>query len=243
MSTPDIIALIPARSGSKGVPDKNILPLCGRPVLAWTIAACLKAEIFRRVIVSTDSPEYASLAIHCGAEAPFLRPPEFATDSSTDYDFVAHALEWLASNDREPQFFAHMRPTTPLRDPDLLVAAVGLFSEMPQATALRSVHPMAESAYKTFEIVDEGTLKPVGVNSTALDAANDARQSFPTTYQANGYIDILSVAHIQRQGQLHGDRVAAFMTPVVTEIDTHDDLAYLEFECLRNPELVSRIFA
>lgn len=243
MGTPDIIALIPARSGSKGVPDKNILPLCGRPILAWTIAACLKADTFRRVIVSTDSPEYASLAIQCGAEAPFLRPPEFATDSSTDYDFVAHALEWLASSHHEPQFLAHMRPTTPLRDPDLLITAVSLFAEMPQATALRSVQPMSESAYKTFEVVGEGTLKPVGAETTALDAANDARQRFPATYQANGYIDVLSVAHIQRQGQLHGDRVAAFMTPVVTEIDTHDDLAYLEFECLRSPELVSRIFA
>ncbi|MDO9219316.1 MAG: acylneuraminate cytidylyltransferase family protein, partial [Lacisediminimonas sp.] len=93
-----IVALIPARAGSKGVPHKNIKPLGGRPLIEWSIKACLKSRLIDRVIVSTDSPEYAELAIKLGAEAPFLRPAEISADRSTDYDFIVHALDWLAAN-------------------------------------------------------------------------------------------------------------------------------------------------
>jgi len=239
----DIVALIPARSGSKGVPDKNIAALGDRPVLAWTIAACQKADIFRRIIVSTDSVLYADLAVSLGAEAPFLRPSEISTDASTDYDFIAHALAWLEDHDQLPEFIAHMRPTTPLRDPQLIVDAVDAFVGNPNASALRSVHTMAESAYKTFEIYQEQFLKSVGTQSTALDAANAARQSFPTTYQANGYVDVLSVDYVRSNQQLHGDRVVPFITPVVTEIDSHEDFAHLVYDLECNPAVASCLFA
>lgn len=242
MSTPDIIALIPARSGSKGLEDKNILDLGGRPLLDWTIQACLKADLFRRVIVSTDSPEYASLAVEWGAEAPFLRPPEISHDTSTDYDFVAHALAWLEENDQSPLLFAHMRPTTPFRDPKLIPAAVERFEQTVGATALRSVDPMPESAYKTFEIGESELLQSVATGSVALDDANQARQVFPTTYRANGYVDVLSVEHIQRQQKIHGDRVVAFVTPPTTEVDSAEEIDYLEFQLADDPTIATRVF-
>jgi N-acylneuraminate cytidylyltransferase len=236
------VALIPARAGSKGVPNKNVRTLGGYSLLAWSVAACLKSTSVERTIVSTDSSEYAELARRQGAEAPFLRPAAISGDRSTDYEFIAHALDWLRDNGDEPALVVHIRPTTPLRDPGLIDAAVRAFAGSTDATALRSVHEMAESAYKTFEIAAGGHLKRLGADSTALDAANNARQQFPATYQANGYVDVLSSAFIRRSGLIHGDRVLPFVTPMVTEVDTLEDFDYLEFQLARAPEIARRLF-
>lgn len=237
------IALIPARAGSKGVPHKNIKPLGGRPLLEWSINSCLKSKLIDRVIVSTDSPEYADLAIKLGAEAPFLRPAEISADHSTDYDFIVHALDWLGANGKEPEYLVHIRPTTPYRDPALIDEAIKAFRSDPRATALRSVHEMSESAYKTFEIASPGQLKRLGSDSTALDVANNARQQFPATYQANGYVDVLSSVFIRRNGLIHGDWVMPFITPSVIEVDTIDDFGQLEFLLDRNRVFFDKLFA
>jgi N-acylneuraminate cytidylyltransferase len=237
-----VVALIPARAGSKGVPQKNIKLLGGRVLLAWSIAACLRSATIDRVIVSTDSAEYAALSRELGAEAPFLRPEGISGDRSTDYEFVAHALDWLATESGEPEYIVHIRPTTPLRDPQLIDDAVNAFIAAPQATALRSVHEMSESAYKTFEMAEGGRLKRLGANNTELDAANNARQEFPNTYQANGYVDVLSSAFIRKSCLLHGNHVLPFITPLVIEVDTLDDFAHLEFQITRMPGVSQKLF-
>ena len=237
-----VIALIPARSGSKGVPNKNTRLMGGHPLIAWSIMAAKKANSIDRVIVSTDSYEYAQLAIQLGAEAPFLRPAEISGDRSTDFDFIAHALDWFADNGGEPEYIAHIRPTTPFRDPAQIDAAVSLFQNSKMATALRSAHEMSESAYKTFEIAPEGQFKRLGADSTALDAANNARQQFPATYQANGYVDVLSTRFIRDNGLIHGDWVLPFITPTVVEVDTEDDFALLEYQLARTPKITTNLF-
>lgn len=237
-----VLALIPARAGSKGVPNKNVRQLGGHSLLAWSIAACRKSATIDRVIVSTDSPDYAALAQSLGAEAPFLRPPEISGDHATDYDFIAHALDWLSASGDEPHFVVHIRPTTPFRDPQLIDTAVNTFVAASDSTALRSVHEMSESAYKTFEIAQGGQLKRVGSDSTALDGANSARQHFPKTYQANGYVDVLSTRFIRSTRLIHGDRVLPFLTPPVVEVDTEDDFAHLEFQLGKTPEIARRLF-
>lgn len=237
-----VVALIPARAGSKGVPSKNVRLLGGHSLLAWSIAACLKSSTIDRVIVSTDSEEYAALATKLGAEAPFLRPEAISGDRSTDYDFVVHALDWLAAEEGEPDYLVHVRPTTPLRNPHLIDEAVKVFIGAPYATALRSVHEMPESAYKTFEIATGGQLKRLGADNSALDSANNARQQFPSTYQANGYVDVLSTRFIRQAGLLHGDHVIPFMTPSVVEVDTQDDFAHLEFQLTQMPSIRQKLF-
>jgi N-acylneuraminate cytidylyltransferase len=224
------------------VPNKNVRPLGGHPLLAWSIAACRKSETIDRVIVSTDSPVYATLAQTLGAEAPFLRPAEISGDRAIDYDFIMHALDWLVARGEAPDYVVHIRPTTPLRDPQLIDAAVRGFIGAPGATALRSVHEMSESAYKCFEIAAGGQLKRVGSDSTALDAANNARQQFPSTYHPNGYVDVLSTSFIRKAGLIHGDHVMPFVTPSVLEVDTEDDFAYLEFQLARAPEITRKLF-
>jgi N-acylneuraminate cytidylyltransferase len=238
-----VTALIPARAGSKGVPNKNIRMLAGRSLLAWSIAACLKSKMINRVIVSTDSIDYAQLAKDLGSEVPFLRPPEISGDCSTDYDFVLHALDWFAKEGCEPDFLVHIRPTTPLRQPYLIDAAVHAFISSSKWTALRSVHEMSESAYKTFEICPQGRLKRLGSDDTAIDKANNARQEFPNTYVANGYVDVLSSKFVRSTGLLHGDHVLPFITPPVVEVDTEDDLAYLQYQLEQAPTIASELFS
>lgn len=237
-----VVALIPARAGSKGVPNKNMRLLGGHSLLAWSIAACLKSSAIERVIVSTDSAEYAALAKKLGAEAPFLRPAAISDDRSTDYDFIVHALDWLAAEKEEPEYLVHIRPTTPLRDPRLIDNAVAAFIAVPDATALRSVQEMPESAYKTFEVTAGGQLKRLGANNTDLDSANNARQQFPNTYQANGYVDVLSTAFIRKAKLIHGDHVIPFITPTVVEVDTEDDFAHLEFQLSQTPSILQKLF-
>jgi CMP-N,N'-diacetyllegionaminic acid synthase len=241
-SIPSVVALIPARSGSKGVPNKNIRNLGGHSLIEWSVAACKRAKTIGRIFVSTDSEEYAELARSIGAETPFLRPADIAGDKATDYEFIKHALEWFAHNDTKPDYIVHIRPTTPFRDPAQIDSAVQLFVSSPKATALRSVHPMSESAYKTFEIAPGGQLKRVASESTELDFANNPRQQFPLTYIANGYVDVLSTAFIYKTSLIHGDYVLPFISPVVNEVDTEDDFASLELELLKYPELSQRIF-
>jgi N-acylneuraminate cytidylyltransferase len=239
---PKVVALIPARAGSKGVPNKNIRKLGGYPLLAWSIAACLKSKTIERVIVSTDSAEYAELARNLGAEVPFLRPTEISSDSSRDYDFIVHALDWFAINGGEPEYLVHIRPTTPLRNPQVIDAAVLAFMDANDGTAMRSVHEMSESAYKTFEIAPGGQLKRLGSKDTALDSANNARQQFPATYQANGYVDVVSSAFVRKAGLLHGDHVIPFLTSMVIEVDTEEDFSHLEFQLVQSPEITQKLF-
>ncbi|MBA3655775.1 MAG: acylneuraminate cytidylyltransferase family protein [Gemmatimonadaceae bacterium] len=238
----DVVALVPARAGSKGVPDKNIRLLGGRPLIEWTIAACRQSQLISRTIVSTDSGAYADLAITMGAEAPFLRPASISGDSSTDYDFIVHALDWFAEHGDEPEFIVHMRPTTPLRDPQLVDEAIRSFRNAADVTALRSVQEMSESAYKTFEITPQGHLKTVGGNTSDLDSSNNARQTFPPTFYPNGYVDVLSTAFIRKSGKLHGNRVMAFTTPVTTEVDTEDDFALLEWHIASSTAIAKLVF-
>ena len=239
---PSIFALIPARSGSKGVPHKNIKPLGDHPLIEWSIEACKTTTSINRIIVSTDSEEYAQISRKMGAEVPFLRPAEIAGDRSTDYDFIKHALDWFSQNGGEPDYIVHIRPTTPFRDPVLIDQAVAAFISHPQATALRSVHPMSESAYKTFEIAPGGQLKRIASESTELDAANNARQQFPATYIANGYVDVLSTAFIRKMELIHGSHVLPFITPTVNEVDTLEDFSMLEMELQNHPEFTTRLF-
>ena len=125
MSNNNVIAFIPARSGSKSVIDKNIHLLAGYPVIAYSIIAARMSGAIGRIFVSTDSEAYAEIARTYGAEAPFLRPAEFSTDSSPDRECILHACEWLRDNEGfTPEYWVHLRPTTPLRDPAIMDTAI-----------------------------------------------------------------------------------------------------------------------
>ena len=235
----DVFALVTARSGSKGVPDKNLRQIGNHSLLEWSIKSALKSSEVTKVFLSTDSPEYAKLGESFGAIVPFLRPEELASDTAVDLDVIKHFLTKIKES---PDAIVHIRPTTPLRNPQVINDAVIKFMELKnEVTSLRSVHEMSESAYKTFEVSDQGLLKPMASVSDG-EKANLPRQAFPKTYQANGYVDVLNPEFILKENRLHGDKIFAFKTPVVTEVDSLSDLEYLNWEVQQNQELVKLVF-
>jgi CMP-N,N'-diacetyllegionaminic acid synthase len=237
----DIVALIPARSGSKGVPNKNILELCGIPLLAYSIAAAKNSELIDRIIVSTDSKEYADVARKYGAEVPFLRPPEISGDNSTDLQFFDHAINWLKKNESfEPEFFAHLRPTTPIRNPKVLDDALRSFING-EYTALRSCHKMSESSYKTFEIEDN-KLKCLFNGGFDVESSNRNRQTYPNTFDSNGYIDVIRSSLVKNHGLIHGDKVQAFVTERAYEVDEITDIDLLEYMMIKREGYIESLF-
>lgn len=235
-------AIIPARAGSKGIPDKNVKLLSGKPLIAYSIAAAKLASNIDRVIVSTDSSDYAKLAEDLGAEVPFLRPPEISGDKNTDYELIRHVLDWFSENEKQlPEYLVHIRPTTPLREVRKIESAIELIKSRKDISCLRSVHQMSESSYKTFE-VSNGLLKCVGSGSFELDFANSPRQSFPDTYQGNGYVDVLKTSYILDNERIHGNKALAYITPYVTEVDVIEDFKFLEFEIKSNPLVFKDLF-
>ena len=182
------------------------------------------------------------MSINYGAKAPFLRPENISSDLSTDYEFFIHALDWFKNNLKEPEYIAHIRPTTPLRNPKLIDKAIDTFVKSKKGTALRSVHEMSESAYKNFEIAEKGNLQTIFSKNSDLDESNNARQSFPKTYIANGYIDVISSTYLRKNNLLHGNYVLPFVTPISFEIDEEADFDLLEYKINKNPALKELIF-
>lgn len=224
-----VVALIPARGGSKGVPKKNVRLLGGYPLIAFSVAAARRCHAIDRVIVSTDSSEIAEVAAAWGAEVPFLRPAELALDISPDSEFVLHALDWFRREEgNEPELLVHLRPTTPLRDPALVAEAVHAIVRRPDATSVRSAHELAESPHKVFEIRD-GLFTGLFPDDPRPEYYNLPRQTFPPAYQPNGYVDVLRTSFVRQGRGLHGARMLAFVTPVAVEVDRPEDFEYLEF--------------
>jgi CMP-N,N'-diacetyllegionaminic acid synthase len=228
---PKIYAIIPARSGSKGVPFKNVRPLAGYALIAYSIVAARMCSAIGRVIVSTDSQKIAELCKKYGAEAPFLRPAEFAGDLSPDRDFVTHALNWFRENENDiPDYLVHIRPTTPLRDPCVIEGAIAALISRPEATSLRSGHEAPESPFKWFVRDGDGYFR--GLNAHGYDPAdaNLPRQLFPSVYVPNGYVDVLRTSFVLNSEDIHGDRMLGYLTPACTEVDSIEEFEYLEFQ-------------
>ena len=226
------IAIIPARSGSKGVPDKNIKLLGRYPLIAYSIAAAKLAGI-PRVIVSTDSEQYAEFAKRYGAEVPFLRPVELSEDNSTDYELMLHAMTWLSREEGEiAEFWVHLRPTTPLRVPKILKDAMICIQVHQEAHSLRSAHQAPESPFKWFLRDQLGFFKGLRDDLTP-EKVNLPRQSFPTMYVPDGYVDIVRSSWVLAKSNLHGDKMFVFESPVCTEVDTLSDFEFLEYQLLK----------
>jgi len=236
----EVWALIPARCGSKGVTNKNILNLGGHPLLAYSIVAAKKCVEIDRVVVSTDSQKYAEIALKYGAEVPFFRPKDISDDKATDLQFFQHAVKYFREKENgAPEYFAHLRPTTPIRYPAIINKAVKGFLST-QYSALRSVHVMSETSYKTFEIENE-KLKVLCNGGFDIESTSLPRQSFPVTYNPNGYIDIIRTSMIDK-GLIHGNNVNAFITEFTHDIDDQNDFDFLEFILEKNPNFVNTLF-
>lgn len=231
----NVIAIIPARSGSKSIKDKNVTPISDIPLIAFSIAAAQLSENISRVIVSTDSKRYANLAIEYGAEVPFLRPPEISQDNSTDREWLLHAMHWFQENESfMPEYWVHLRPTTPLRLPGIVDEAIDKFVKDKNATALRSAHKASESPAKWFRKGGDGYVKSLIGSKDKEETLNLPRQQFPTAFIPDGYVDVLATSHVLNKPDLYGRRLLLFESPVCTEIDSPEELAYIEYQVSRH---------
>ncbi|WP_287359731.1 acylneuraminate cytidylyltransferase family protein [Moorena sp. SIO3B2] len=159
--TPTVVALIPARAGSKRVPGKNIRRLKGHPLIAYTIAAATQSQVFSAVIVSTDSEEVAEIARYYSAEVPFLRPPEYATDKSPDIEWIDYTLRHLSNLGRDFDCFSILRPTSPCRQPQTIQRAWQAFlAQADQVDSLRAVEKCQQHPGKMW-VLNGSLMKPL----------------------------------------------------------------------------------
>lgn len=213
------LALIPGRSGSKSIPNKNIRPLAGQPLIAHTIGHALKAKSVERVVVSTDSEQYAEIARAHGAEVPFLRPAEFATDDATDLQVFTHALGWFQEKeDWLPDICVHLRPTFPSRDPEDIDRAVAFLQAHPEIDSVRSVVPAPETPYKMWVRDQDGMLSTAMQNGPP-EAWNMPRQQLPPVFLQNASIDVVRSSVILEQHSMTGKRIYGLVMTEMFDID------------------------
>jgi N-acylneuraminate cytidylyltransferase len=205
----EILALIPARGGSKGIPRKNIRNFAGYPLIAWSIAAGLQAQTVSRVIVSTDDEEIAEVAREYDAETPFLRPSELAQDQTPDLPVFEHALKWLEEiQGYRPQIVIQLRPTSPIRPRDCVDHAVKILFEHPDADCVRGVIPAGQNPYKMWRFHGYDTsMEPLLSLQGMKEPYNAPRQILPPAYWQTGHIDAIRTSTITKKQSLTGNLV------------------------------------
>ena len=229
-----ILCLVPARSGSKGIIDKNIKILNNKPLLCHSIDQAKESKYYKnkqmRIIVSTDSEKYANIAKEYGAEIPVLRPSEISQDLSTDFEFMKHMIDYLKENENyNPDIILQLRPTQPLRNVNDIDKCLDIFiNNYEEYDSLRTVVPYEKSPFKMYE-VKNNKLTPLFntliVNEKIIDEPfNQCRQLLPQTYLHNGYIDILK-PYLLNDGKISGDRIYPYIMNKedTIDIDTYDD--------------------
>ena len=226
-----IIAVIPARGGSKSIPKKNIYPILGKPLIAWTIETALKSKLIDRVIVSTDSKEIANVALQYGAEVPFIRPAGISGDKSTDFEVFYHVVNYLQEKEgTNPQMLVHLRPTGPARDVKIINQAIRKMIKDKSYDSLRSISLAMQTPYKMWFLEKESMI-PVKVLKENIESHSLARQMLPKAYWQNGYVDIVRPNTIMKKKSMVGKKVLSHIIySPVCEIDYYDDIKIVENE-------------
>ena len=226
---PDVLALIPARGGSKSIPAKNVIEVGGHPLIHYSIDQALQSTNITRVVVTTDDDEIAKAALDSGAEVPFKRPAKFATDTAADYGVFRHALEWLGEHESYvPELVVHLRPTGPIRKVELIEQAVEMMLANGEADSLRSMSVAELTPYKMWKI-DGDFAEPVIVDPNNPESHSAPRQSLPPVFWQNGYVDVVRPRTVLELGSMVGNRVLAFVvSEPIYELDYPDDIPGLE---------------
>lgn len=223
-----VLAIIPARGGSKGLPGKNIRPICGKPLIGWTIDAALSAPAIDATVVSTDDDEIARAALACGALAPFRRPPEISGDHATSLDAVLHAIELLPGFD----VAVLLQPTSPLRTHSDISAALQLFDSA-RAVSVASVCEVDEHPYWMYRFGRDRKLEPL----IADEERPSRRQDLPPVYRLNGAIYVVDVNWLREKHVFVGAESLGYVMPRSRSIDIDDEADFLLAEKMMNEEL------
>ena len=232
-SNSKVLAVIGARSDSKSIPDKNIKQLCGKPLMAWIIEAAKASKYVSRVVLSTDSPEYAEIGRKYGAEAPFLRPKELAGDSVPDFDYLYHAATWLRDNENwQADVILRLPPTTPLCTPASIDACIDLLMNNPEADSSRTITPVSKHPYKLWRTNGKYLEPFLSEEFTGLkDAHNMPRQSFP---QAFSHVDVIALRWntLVNKKAMAGEKILYHQIPKTDAVDIDTEIDFLVAETL-----------
>jgi len=225
-----VLAIVPARSGSKGIPGKNLRSFRGKPLLAHSIDQALAAQHVTRVLLSTDDEHYADVGRKYGADVPFLRPADIAGDLSTDLELFEHALRWLEEHERyRPAIVVHLRPTYPTRTVADIDAAVELLRAHPDADSVRSVALAPHTPYKMWRRDERtGELQPLLADAPS-GAHSMPRQNLPRVYLQNAAVDVIRRETILA-GSMVGTHVLGYVMDRVHDIDDDVDLEAAAWE-------------
>jgi len=219
---PTTVGLIPARSGSKRVPDKNIRPLAGHPVMAYTIAAALQSEVFADIIVSTDSEDYAQIARHYGAEVPFLRPPELAGDVSPDIEWLEYTLKKLEKNGRKYDCFSILRPTSPFRLPETIQRAWQAFLAEEGVDSLRAVEKCQQHPGKMWVVRGHRMMPLLPLSPPDQPWHSSQYQSLPEVYVQNASLEIAWTRVVLEERTIAGNVLMPFFTEEYEGFDVNN---------------------
>ncbi len=224
-----VLAIIPARGGTKRLPGKNIACIAGKPLIAWTIEAANACPMIERVVVTTDDPKIAGTATKYGAEVPFLRPAILAKDDTPDAPVCRHTLDWLAQNeDYHPDILIWLRPTCPLRR---IVDIEGALSKL-----INSDHPCVRSVSVVqhhpfwMKRIERGRL--IRFLEGYDENTYYQKQKLPLLYQLNGAVDVLWTKHVTESANLFGDEPGAYTMPLEYSVDIDTELDFLLAETI-----------
>jgi N-acylneuraminate cytidylyltransferase/CMP-N,N'-diacetyllegionaminic acid synthase len=222
-----MLAIIPARGGSKGLPGKNILKLAGKPLICHTISAALKTKSITRVIVSTDDANIASMAEDCGAEVPFMRPDELASDNSLAIDSYLYTIDRLATEDNiKIDSFIALLPTAPLRLANDIEGAIEVF-KIKEADSVISVTDPEVPVEWYKRINKKGVLEDYFTNANTMKN----RQEFNASYIPNGAIYIFNVDKLRSSRTYYMEKTYPYIMPRRRSVDIDEviDIYWAEF--------------
>ncbi|OGG50608.1 hypothetical protein A2704_05060 [Candidatus Kaiserbacteria bacterium RIFCSPHIGHO2_01_FULL_54_36b] len=231
----NILGVVGARSGSKSLPNKNILPLLGKPMMSWIIGAAKRSSLITRVVLSTDSPAYAEIGRQYGAETPFMRPPELCGDLVPDFDWLYHAATWLHSNEGwKADIIVRLAPTFPLCKTADIDACLQLLIDHPEADSCYTVIEAPKHPYKMWKMKDDVYIEPIFPDSVInlKDVFNQPRQLLPRAYV---YIDASAIRWrtLVEEKRIAGGKVLPYLIADAVDVDHVKDFEKAE-EILRS---------
>lgn len=218
LSNERVLAIVPARGGSRGIPRKNIAPVAGKPLIAWTIETALACPILDRVIVSTDDEEIAGVARRRGAEVPFLRPAQLARDDTPGIEPILHAVRWLDEHEGyRPRHVMVLQPTSPLRTAEDIEGAVEL-AELKQGHRVVSVCRADQHPYWMKRVSGEGQI----TSFLSLEPAYTRRQDLPPAYALNGAIYLARREVLVAERTFYTEHTYAYVMPPERSLDVDE---------------------
>jgi len=226
-----ILAIIPARGGSKGIKRKNLVSLNNKPLIVHSIEHAFASTRINRVIVSTEDTEIANVAKNAGAEVPFMRPPDLALDTVLDFPVFQHVIDELAARENYlPDIIVHLRPTAPYRKAEWIDAAIELLINNSTADSVRSVSEVTQHPYRVFEIGSDNFLNPIMLHKHP-EPYLLRRQELPLMYFYNCVIDVTKPETLKNKNSMTGNKIIPFiMNPDdVIDIDRPSDLEFARF--------------